>query len=100
MVLGCQKSEEGKEEERKNEERRTKNEKRNFFPLPSSLFSLFPHSRYNVSKHTDALLGLSRFRRFGEPYLVMQAESGLPLVNPWLKPTYMRTTSYLLLVSA
>jgi len=44
-------------------------------------------------------MGLPRFRRVGESYLVMQVESGLTLVNQWLKTKYMRTTSYLLLVS-
>ncbi len=30
-------------------------------------------------------MGLYRFRRFGEPYLVIQVESELTLENQWLK---------------
>ena len=40
------------------------------------------------------------FGRFSERSSMIQAESESPLVNQGLKTSYMRTTSYLLLVSA
>jgi len=51
------------------------------------------------SYNEQICMGLQRFRRFGEQYSVIQAESELTLINQWLKTTYMRTTSYPLLVS-